>query len=312
MLADKSGLHDAVLNNDPEAVNKLLGEETDVNSLDKGGRTALHLAASYNSIIIEKLLSVTGVDTNISDGVLKWTPLRYAAKTRSWMAVDSLLQGGADDIVLKVFYQDQEWRRAALWECAQKGHRNLLEFIMNSGFDVNDVVSHPEYNHRKLPLLHIASLYSQEEVVRLLIERGVDINVRSFDNETALHFAAQRGNVEIMTLLVDAGMSVNETSTGDETPLHVAARHGNLRATEFLVERGADLEIADTIGRTPLMLAVSRGNVEVVRYLTMKGADVNSCTDDVIALLLATDGAHLDVMDFLRLQGADFNGSNVE
>jgi ankyrin repeat protein len=100
--------------------------KTDVNSVDKGGRTALHLAASYNSIIINRLLSVTGVDTNIPDGVLKWKPLKYAATTRSWMAVDSLLQGGADGNVLIEFYQDQEWRRAALFACAEKGHRNLL------------------------------------------------------------------------------------------------------------------------------------------------------------------------------------------
>ncbi|KDR20043.1 Serine/threonine-protein phosphatase 6 regulatory ankyrin repeat subunit B [Zootermopsis nevadensis] len=304
MLAEEFRLHVAVLNNDPEAANKLLGEKTDVNSVDKGGRTALHLAASYNSIIINRLLSVTGVDTNIpdvvlkwtplsyaaktrswmavdsqertflcepgmgkttflshmeheikerepsmwvvrlnlndhtstldstefegecidkckkflwegahskeqnalelekkiflhaleqtgvdtniSDGVLKWTPLRYAAKTRSWMAVDSLLQSGADDIVLAEFYWDKEWRRAALWECAEKGNTKLLEFIINSGFDVNDVVSHPEYNIYKLPLLHKASLNSQEEVVRLLIERGADINVRTLDTRTAL------------------------------------------------------------------------------------------------------------------------------
>ncbi|XP_021941584.1 palmitoyltransferase akr1-like, partial [Zootermopsis nevadensis] len=152
MLAEEFRLHVAVLNN----VNKLLGEKTDVNIVDKGGRTALHLVASYNSIIIKRLLSVSGVDSNIPDGDLKWTPLRYAATTRSWMAVDSLLQGGADGNVLIEFYQDQEWR-AALWECAENGHRNLLEFLFNSGFDVNAIVLHPGEDYYELPLLHIAS-----------------------------------------------------------------------------------------------------------------------------------------------------------
>jgi hypothetical protein len=70
-------------------------------------------------------LSVPGVDTRIKDGVLNWTPLRYADTTRSWMAMDSLLQigGNADDIVFtggsKLYHR--KWGQAALWESAEKG-----------------------------------------------------------------------------------------------------------------------------------------------------------------------------------------------
>jgi ankyrin repeat protein len=58
MLAENFKLHDAVLNNDLEAVSKLLKEKTNVNSVDNGGRTALHLAASYNSIITKKAIVI--------------------------------------------------------------------------------------------------------------------------------------------------------------------------------------------------------------------------------------------------------------
>jgi hypothetical protein len=46
-------------------------------------------------------MSFPGIDANKIDAVLKWTPLRYADKTKSWIAMDILLQNGAnpDDVV---------------------------------------------------------------------------------------------------------------------------------------------------------------------------------------------------------------------
>jgi ankyrin repeat protein len=102
MLAGDSEIHGTVLNNDISAVEELLKNETEINFSEKGGRTTLHLAASYNSPLIQRLLSGPGVNVNIPDEVLKWTPLKYADRTKSWMAMDVLLQNGTnvDDIVL--------------------------------------------------------------------------------------------------------------------------------------------------------------------------------------------------------------------
>jgi ankyrin repeat protein len=126
MLAEDSEIHCVVLNNDIDAVEKFLRKKTDINISDKGGRTALHLAASYNSSVTEKLLSFPDVDANKPDAVLKWTPLRYADRTKSWSAMDILLQKGANagDIVhTRPNSKVPEWGQLALWECASKGHK---------------------------------------------------------------------------------------------------------------------------------------------------------------------------------------------
>jgi hypothetical protein len=52
MLAEDSEIHVAVLNNNISVVEECLKNKTDINAADKGGRTALHLAASYNCPII--------------------------------------------------------------------------------------------------------------------------------------------------------------------------------------------------------------------------------------------------------------------
>lgn len=44
------------------------------------------------------------------------------------------------------------------------------------------------------------------EIVRLLIGRGADVNVRMKSGHTALHFASAEGNLDIaMMLLADGG-----------------------------------------------------------------------------------------------------------
>ena len=278
MLAGDSEIHDAILNNDIDAFEELLKKETDINFPDKGGRTPLHLAASYNSPLTQKLLSFPGVDTNKPDLVLKWTPLRYADRTKSWMAMDILLQNGAntDDIVLtRHKIEIQEWGQRALWECASQGYTQLLEFMLNCGIDVNAVVSVPENKEGKNTLLHIASDCCQLEVIRLVIERKADINIRDVNSNTALHHAAISGSVEIIEILLDKGMCVDVKNKELSTPIHLSALHDNLEATKALVERGASLDNAKIHGKTPLLLAARYGKIEVLRYLTEIGADIN-------------------------------------
>ena len=277
-FANDYKIHGAVLNNDVSAVEEFLKNGTDINIPDKGGRTALHLAASYNSPVIQKILSGPVVDINIPDAVLKWTPLRYADRTKSWMAMDILLQNGAnpDDIVLtRCNSEAQDFEKEALWECASDGYRSLLEFMLNCGTDVNAVPEVPANLQEKSTLLHIASLNCHVAVIRLLVERMADINIRNANNSTALHLAAFSGCEEIINILLDNGMSVDLTNADNYTPLHISATRGNLEATKASVERGAAVDRSDKNGDTPLLLAARYGKLEVFRYVTEEGADIN-------------------------------------
>jgi ankyrin repeat protein len=297
MLAEESELHGAVLNNDILAVSEFMKAKRDLNSLDKGGRTALHLAASQNSTITKMLLSVPRVNANRADRVLKWTPLRYADRTKSWMAMDILLQNGAntDDIVqTKRNIRHHEWGQAALWECAKKGHKTLLNFMFDSGIYVNAVLRGRENLQERCTLLHVASLCGKAEVVRSLVERNAHISIRNAENNTALHFAAISDSVDIIKLLLEKGMSVNLTNTKHNTPLHLSAAYGNLEATKTLVRGGAALNAINITGFTPIMVALYNDELEVLHYLMQKGA--------------AFKVSHMDMLRFLQANGAIING----
>ena len=315
MIAEVSEIHTAVFNNDVRTLEEILKEEYRANFADKGGRIALHLAASYNSPVMQTLLSVPGADTTVVDAVLEWTPLRYAERTKSWLAMDLLLQNGANpDHLVRTGRKKrcQNGGQAALWECVQNGYKKLLEFILSCGTDVNASIRVPENLQKKCTLLHIASLRGQIEVVRLLLDSGADVNIRNANNDTALHFAARSGSADIIKLLLDKGSSVNLTSTQATTPLNLSPTCDSLPAARAFVEEGATLNRTNKSDLSPLMMAAYNGKLEAVRYLVERGADIHLCSNtNKYALLLAVEGAQLDTVRFLLKNGADINGSNV-
>ena len=97
ILARDCPLHCAVLDRDTDAVETLLKGGSDVNDLDKGGRTAMHLIAadgcdrSTCEEITDSLLR-HGASVHAKDRVLECTALGYAIKAQKWFVVERLLE----------------------------------------------------------------------------------------------------------------------------------------------------------------------------------------------------------------------------
>ena len=139
--------------------------------------------------------------------------------------------------------------------------------------------------------LHFAAQNGHLEVVRLLLERGANVNAQNTDElwwrerRTPLHFAAQNGHLDVVRLLLERGANVNAETSGVAgwTPLHFAAQNGHLEVVRVLLERGANVNAQTTLfwedadaRRTPLHYATKNGHLEVVRLLLERGANVNA------------------------------------
>ena len=122
----------------------------------------------------------------------------------------------------------------------------------------------------KWTALHFATVSGRPEVVQYLLENsaGIDI-VDTPQRETPLHKAASdNGNKEIVKLLLEKGADVNAKNMYGETPLHKAASdNGNKEIVTLLLEKGANVYAKDTYNQTPLDIAKDKGHTKIVAFL---------------------------------------------
>ena len=119
-------------------------------------------------------------------------------------------------------------------------------------------------------VLMLAARTGKPEAVKLLIDRGADVNAReTWHGETAVMWAAAEDHPEVVSLLASRGADLNLRSTVPEFP-KVKVDAATMVFTAL--PRG---------GLTALMLAAREGAGDGVRALADAGADLNAVGAEV-------------------------------
>jgi len=128
--------------------------------------------------------------------------------------------------------------------------------------------------------LHLAVQCASQDIMRLLLQAGVNPNKLDQDGETAVHLAVREGSVGLLHTLLHFQADPNIPSHRGKFPLHIAVEHNLLHIVRLMEEQGADMEAGDQVaGRTALHLAVDRQLEDMVRYL-VKEAKVDLSRED--------------------------------
>jgi ankyrin repeat protein len=113
------------------------------------------------------------------------------------------------------------------------------------------------------------ALYADDlEYIRLLVERGADVNQKLYWDSTPLIIACAEGNPEIVAYLISMKAEVNYAGKESGiTPLLAAAANGNPKVIELLIKHHADINLKNTRGLTALDEAVIKNNIEAQKLL---------------------------------------------
>ncbi|KAJ8877153.1 hypothetical protein PR048_021606 [Dryococelus australis] len=97
-------------------------------------------------------------------------------------------------------------------------------------------------------------------------------------HERRLALAVSLNNVELVKKLLEAGVNPSCSDSEGRTPLHLASSRGFTEIVKVLLDKGANPNMRDILGNTPLHLAVCTSEIAVVTMLLKAGTDVN-CSD---------------------------------
>ena len=119
-------------------------------------------------------------------------------------------------------------------EAAGKGHTEVVVELLNAGASPNVRTGDGTTALRE------ATVNNQEDVVRILLEHGADVNAKEdIFGTTCLMEAARVGSVPIVKLLLQHGADVNAMEDTGFTALTEASLRGHLTVVNLLKQYGA-------------------------------------------------------------------------
>ncbi len=125
------------------------------------------------------------------------------------------------------------------------------------------------YSPDGFPVVALAAVFGQLDVVRYLAEKGADINAAATNGTgySALTGAVASGHAAIAKWLLESGANANYRYGSGYSPLLTAAANGHLEIVKLLITHGADPQAHTDDGKTALALAEERKHAEVADHL---------------------------------------------
>jgi len=169
------------------AIEFLLERGAKIEAKDYEDNTPLLLALQWAQIDAAEVLIHHGAHVNVAD-TSGWTPVILAASGGHMRALKALVERGANLDAIR-----NGWN--ALNHACHHGKKEAAAFLLDHGMNVN---GSGQRTHLQYPLFS-AVFMKHTAIVRLLLDRGADVNVKGEDGKTA--FSLAEGNKEIIDLL---------------------------------------------------------------------------------------------------------------
>ncbi|PHH76283.1 hypothetical protein CDD80_1664 [Ophiocordyceps camponoti-rufipedis] len=158
--------------------------------------------------------------------------------------------------------------RAALTIAVVNRNDNLVQVLLQRGVEIETKDS-----ASRTPLMH-AITNKDQVLTRILLENGANFEAKDVDGQTPLLHAVRYSVPAIAKLLIDYGANVNfrpQVGPAQHTPLTQAACAGDEAMVRLLLDCGADVEM-ESMSLTPLLYAALQKHESVVKLLKDRGA----------------------------------------
>ncbi|KAH6834259.1 protein kinase [Perilla frutescens var. hirtella] len=216
--------HVCAYHGQPDCMQELLSAGADPNSVDDEGESVLHraVAKKYTDcaiVILEnggcRSMSILNSKhlTPLHLSVMNWN----VAVVKRWVELASM-----EEIAEAINIQSPVGTALCMAAALKKDHesegRELVKILLASGADPT-----AQDTQHAQTALHTAAMANDVELVRIILEAGVDVNTRNVQNTIPLHVALARGAKSCVGLLLSAGANCNMQDDDGDNAFHIAA-----------------------------------------------------------------------------------------
>ncbi|KAJ3261702.1 hypothetical protein HK103_004653 [Boothiomyces macroporosus] len=98
----------------------------------------------------------------------------------------------------------RDHRFTPLQQAASNGHYDIVKYMLESGVDINQLAKNG------MTALHLACINGDNQMAHLLLEKGIKINIKGNEGLNALHWAIIREHWHTAALLIDYGIKIEK------------------------------------------------------------------------------------------------------
>ena len=265
-------LHLFVEKNDIKMIDLLLHSGVDINKKDENDQTALNKAVNKNDIQISEILLEQGAS-------LENITLHKSVQDNNLEMLQILTKYNIN-VDIK-----NEYGRTALIEAveAMEGSNNkIVEVLLASNASVVDVS------------LLFPIRCNNIDLVKLLIQHGIDVNIPLTKGMSALTYAMQNKSLELIKLLIDNGANT------EGIHIHEFAMDGNNEAIEIFLDAGVNINALNNKSQSLLSIAIAENNIDLVNVLLLRDANI-----DEMALSNAISDQNINLIEQLVQHDAE-------
>lgn len=193
---------------------------------------------------------------------------------------------------LSIFANERATQKLA--EAVENNNLKRAQKAIDQGADVN------ARSTTSTILLRAVKL-NELEMVKLLLDNHADINqVRPIDLFSGLMIAAKRNNAEMARLLISRGINVELYTVSSRNALHIAALNNSVEVAKVLVKE-TNIDVNAREGLCALAVAARQDHREIVSLLkNLKGEKAPSAHCLERAIDMADFNDHKEVLQILK------------
>jgi ankyrin repeat protein len=307
----------------------------------------LYLAAYRGDRFLLDTLKKEGAEIyprfSVEDGtVRKQTPEEILTNVDEWgtkSALNQAANGGHLELV-KEFHEMGSPLDGALCFALQKGHGEIIEYVLEQGLDLNKEFEEYRFtagyfswidepvqihilnimiDHGLLEedtidiaynlLLNVAG-NGRTETVKTFLAHGLDVTHNHADpKQNILQRALWSDHTDCLKLIIETGgeeLILSPGSTGILVNTLTRIHLDRKQTFDYLLDKGADIKQVNDRGESVLHIAVQQEMREIAELSLKKGIDINIQTNDgTTPLITAVISGSLAMTEFVLEHGAD-------